>query len=222
MSTDPAVTPGAPPTNPGAPPPVHTDQPDWAAFSRVAVIAAVAGWVVFAIAGFANLGAASEEHKHEAQWRFLVGYLSGFTFWASLPIGAMALLMIRYLAKTSWGLLLTRPFEAATRTLPLLIVLFVPLAIAVATADMSPYWWSHPEETPKHAVSDTMPEQTSKAATRPPRPASGTPTRSSKLRKRSTSRRRRRKRTSARGTTTSCRSPATSASGSCCSRSGAR
>jgi hypothetical protein len=62
----------------------------------------------------------------------------------------MALLMMRYLAKTSWGLLLTRPFEAATRTLPLTFVLFLPLAAAVAfmdqshTAPLSPYWWSHP------------------------------------------------------------------------------
>jgi hypothetical protein len=62
--------------------------------------------------------------------------------------------MIRYLAKTSWGLLLTRPFEAAIRTLPLLVLLFVPLAIAVATESASPYWWSQPERT--HPPDDTV------------------------------------------------------------------
>jgi hypothetical protein len=60
--------------------------------------------------------------------------------------------MIRYLAKTSWGLLLTRPFEAATRTLPLLVVLWIPLAVAVASKDLSPYWWSHPEHVKSEEV----------------------------------------------------------------------
>lgn len=143
MSTDPAAAPGA---APGTPPPAHTDQPDWAAFNRFAVVAAIAGWAIFLVAGIANLSAAEgEEAKHAAKARFFVGYLTGYIYWFSLPLGAMSLLMIRYLAKTSWGLLLTRPFEAATRTLPLMFVLFVPLAAAVAMHDVSPYWWSHPE-----------------------------------------------------------------------------
>jgi hypothetical protein len=163
VSTDPAATPptpapppaDAPPAAPGTPAPAPTDpnQPDWASFNRVAVVAAIAGWALFAIAGFANLAAAEgEAAKHAAKSRFMVGYLSGYIFWASLPLGAMALLMIRYLAKTSWGLLLTRPFEAAIRTLPILFVLFVPLVIAVATKEASPYWWSQPEHTAPHDV----------------------------------------------------------------------
>ncbi|QJW93854.1 hypothetical protein [Frigoriglobus tundricola] len=148
MNTDPAAT-------PGAPPPAHTDQPNWAAFTRVAVIAAIVGWALFVVAGIANLGAAEgEAAKSAAKSRFMVGYLSGFTYWASLPLGAMALLMIRYVCKTSWGLLLTRPFEAATRTLPLLVVLWLPLAATVAfkddkthQAEFSPYWWSHSHHT---------------------------------------------------------------------------
>ncbi len=134
-------TPASPPSA-GAPP-TASDQPNWGAYTRVAIIAAIAGWALFAIAGFSNLGAASEEHKHDAKSRFMVGYLSGYIFWFSLPLGGMALLMIRYLAKSSWGLLLTRPFEAATRTLPLMLILWVPLAVAVVTHDASPYWWSH-------------------------------------------------------------------------------
>jgi hypothetical protein len=114
VSTEPAATPGTPPA-PG-------DQPNWAAFNRLAVVAAVVGWVLYVLAGIANLGTAeTPQDKAAATGRFMVGYLSGFVFWASLPLGAMALLMIRYLTKTSWGLLLTRPFEAATRTLPLTV-----------------------------------------------------------------------------------------------------
>ena len=131
------------------------------------MIAAIAGWALFAIAGVANMGAADgEDAKHAAKSRFMVGYLSGYIFWASLPLGAMALLMIRYLAKTSWGLLLTRPFEAATRTLPLTFVLFIPLVIAVVTTRtqrrFSPYWWSQPEHAQKEAVKNDPTVDTSK------------------------------------------------------------
>ena len=99
MSTDPAATPatppaaGTPPAHPGTPPPAHTDQPDWGAFTRVAVVAAIAGWALFVIAGIANLSAAdTEEAKHDAKARFFVGYLTGYIYWACLPLGGMALL----------------------------------------------------------------------------------------------------------------------------------
>lgn len=132
--------------NPTPAPPAASDQPNWAPFSRVAVIAAIAGWVTFGVAAMSTLGAADgDDAKHAAQSRVMVGYLSGFTYWFSLPLGAMCLLMIRYVAKSSWGLLLTRPLEAATRTLPLTIVLFLPVvgAVCLAHGQFSPYPWSH-------------------------------------------------------------------------------
>jgi hypothetical protein len=156
VSTEPAAagTNGTP--NGG--PPAHTDQPNWSGYTRFALAAIIAGWALFAVVGFANLGAAEvDEAKGHAVSRFFVAYLSGFTYWLSLPIGALALLMIRYVAKTSWGLLLTRPLEAATRTLPLTVLLFLPLAAAVMYQDhaahkfpLSPYWWSNPHHAPKH------------------------------------------------------------------------
>ncbi len=156
MSTDPAPTPNAHGTGT---PPTYTDQPNWSGYTRVAIIAAVVGWALFAIAGFANLSAAHDDHaKSDATSRFMVGYLSGFTFWASLPLGAMALLMIHHLSKTSWGLLLTRPFQAATRTLPLLFVLWIPLAISVWTHNASPYWWSRPHNVEEMKLKPVGPE----------------------------------------------------------------
>lgn len=154
MSTDPAAnTPGTPPAvPPTSPPPAPSDQPDWGTFTRVAVIAAVVGWGLFVVAGMSNLGAAEgAKAKHEAQSRMMLGFLTGYTYWISLPLGAMCLLMLRYVAKTSWGLLLTRPFEAATRTLPLFAFVFFPvLAASVVYQDhatheapLSPYWWSN-------------------------------------------------------------------------------
>ncbi len=85
-----------------------------------------------------------------AKKRFVLSYFSGFIFWFSLPLGGLALLMIAYLTKTSWGLLLRRPFESAVRTLPHFLVLFVPIMVVVIYNDhkdggFSPYWWSNPD-----------------------------------------------------------------------------
>ncbi|MCI0702249.1 MAG: hypothetical protein L0241_14290 [Planctomycetia bacterium] len=144
MSSDPNANPPTfNSTAPPPPPPAHTDQPDWSAYTRIAMIAAIGGLAIYLIAGLANVSSAHDQHA--AKTRFGVAYLSGFIYWFSLPLGAMALLMIRYVAKTSWGLLLCRPLEAATRTLPLFVVLFLPLAVLVVSKDLSPYWWSAPE-----------------------------------------------------------------------------
>jgi len=141
VTADPAATPTHPagPTNP--------DQPNWASFSRYAGIAAIAGFGLLIAAGVANLTTAEAAEAATAKKRFALAYLSGFIFWFSLPIGGMALLMIAYLTKTSWGLLLRRPFEAAISTWPLFIVLFIPVILLVVTETASPYWWSAPHET---------------------------------------------------------------------------
>lgn len=143
MSTDPAAT-------HGEPTPPDPAQPNWAGYTRAAAIAAVVGVALYAVAGIANVtvaGGHGPEAEAAAKNRFATSYLTGFIFWASLPLGALALLMIHYLAKTSWGRLLVRPLEAASRTLPLLFVFWIPLAVMVAVHGLpSPYWWTHPTE----------------------------------------------------------------------------
>jgi hypothetical protein len=142
VSTDPAATPGAP--TPG-PTPL---EPNWPSFTRYAGVAAVAGIAIYLVAGFANLSAAhSPEAEEIAKKRFGLAYLTGFIYWFSLPLGGMALLMIGYLAKSSWGLLLRRPMEAAIRTLPLWVLLFIPIAAIAGNEHYSPYFWTAPEKT---------------------------------------------------------------------------
>lgn len=145
MSIDPTATPGAEPSA------ANHLAPNWAGYTRLAATAAVAGAALYLVVGLVNLQMASDSKS--ASERFASSYLTGFIYWFSLPLGAMALLMIDYLVKSSWGLLLRRPFEAATRTLPLIIILWIPLAVVVATNSGSPYWWTHPEAT---AVEPTL------------------------------------------------------------------
>jgi hypothetical protein len=145
VSTDPAASPGD--ANAANAPVVP--QPDWSRYRRVAINAAIGGLVIYAGAGFANYyRAVGESAEHVAKQRFASAYLSGFIYWFSIPLGGMALLMIGYLAKSSWGLLLRRPMEAAIRTLPLWVVLFLPIVVFAWSEKLSPYFWTEPWNAP--------------------------------------------------------------------------
>jgi hypothetical protein len=119
-------------------------QPNWTNYRQMALSAAVIGFTLYLGTGLLNYAAAGEDDaiKHVAQQRFATAYLSGFIYWISIPLGGMALLMIGYLAKSSWGLLLRRPMEAAIRTLPLWFLLFLPLVAFAWIDHYSPYFWT--------------------------------------------------------------------------------
>lgn len=55
-------------------------------------------------------------------------YLVGFLFWSGIALGSLAIIMLQYLTGGEWGVVIRRPLEAATRTLPVLVLLFIPLA----------------------------------------------------------------------------------------------
>lgn len=84
---------------------------------------------------------------------FLQSYLIGYVFWMGITMGSLALLMVQYLSGGAWGMVSRRIFEAASRNLPLMLVLFLPIAMNLGTL----YAWVRPE-----AASD--PEIQEKAA----------------------------------------------------------
>src|SRR5207244_2149358 len=59
--------------------------------------------------------------------QFFHSYLVGFIFWAGITLGSLALLMLQHLTGGVWGLVIRRVLEAATRTLPLILILFIPI-----------------------------------------------------------------------------------------------
>ncbi len=134
-----------PPVPNGQSAPANGNGDPLAPLSRLALTGLIAGALLYLIAGLAHLSAAgTSEASHTARLRFGTAFLTGYIYWLSLPVGAMTLLMISYLVKSSWGVLLRRFLEAATKTLPMFIVLFIPLAW-LASSEHSPYWWTHPE-----------------------------------------------------------------------------
>lgn len=80
--------------------------------------------------------------------QFFHSYLFAFSFWAGISIGSLALLMLQHLTGGGWGLVIRRVLEAATRTLPLMLVLFLPI---VAGAHWI-YRWTDAQEMAKHAA----------------------------------------------------------------------
>lgn len=59
--------------------------------------------------------------------QFFHAYLVGFIFWTGITIGSLALLMLQHLTGGAWGLVIRRVLEASTQTLPLMLILFVPI-----------------------------------------------------------------------------------------------
>jgi len=60
---------------------------------------------------------------------FYQSYLMSFLFVLGLALGSLGLVMLQHLTAGHWGVIIRRPLESATRTLPLLAVLFVPIAL---------------------------------------------------------------------------------------------
>ena len=95
--------------------------------------------VVLSTVGFFVVG--------EAFWQ---SYLIAYIFWIAITLGSLAVLMIQYLSGGAWGLVSRRILEAATRTLPLMAVLFIPIWLKLPVL----YKWARPEAAEDHIIHD--------------------------------------------------------------------
>ena len=73
---------------------------------------------------------------------FFRAYLIGFFLILGLTLGAMGLLFVHHLVGGAWGFIIQRMLEAATRTIPVVAILFLPLLIHVLTAEHPIYHWA--------------------------------------------------------------------------------
>ena len=108
----------------------YTAPPGLARFQRLALIVGILGLIVFGAGAFFD-----PVHF----WR---SYLVGYLFWTGLAVGSLALLMLQHLTGGGWGLVIRRVLEAATRTLPLMLVLFLPIVLAASSI----YSWTNHED----------------------------------------------------------------------------
>ncbi|HJR59765.1 MAG TPA: hypothetical protein VJ813_10215 [Vicinamibacterales bacterium] len=73
--------------------------------------------------------------------QFFASWLIGFLFCLGLALGSLGLLMLQHLSGGQWGMVGRRVFEAASRTMPLLVLFFVPILFAMPTL----FKWARPE-----------------------------------------------------------------------------
>jgi hypothetical protein len=92
------------------------------------MMAAAAGAVVAGI-GFAMSGLD----------RFYEAYLVAWVYWTGVALGSLAILMVQHLSGGAWGVVIRRILEAATRTLPVMAVLGLPILLGMGHL----YHWSH-------------------------------------------------------------------------------
>ncbi len=73
--------------------------------------------------------------------QFFRSYLFGFLFWFGISVGCLALVMLHHLVAGGWGFVIQRSLEAGTRTLPLMLALFLPVFFGMSEL----YLWARPE-----------------------------------------------------------------------------
>jgi hypothetical protein len=83
--------------------------------------------------------------------QFFHSYLLAFMTWLAFGLGSLALLMLHHLTGGRWGFAIRRVLEAATRTLPLMLVLFLPLLAGLAQN----YPWAQSQEARENAAQQT-------------------------------------------------------------------
>lgn len=76
-----------------------------------------------------------------APQQFFRSYLIAYLFWCGIALGSLAILMLQHITGGAWGAVIRRVLESATRTLPLLALLFVPLVFGLSNL----YEWAQPE-----------------------------------------------------------------------------
>ncbi len=108
---------------------VTTDAPALARLQQRALIVGIIGLV----AGAA--GAVSNPDQFFRSW------LIGFLFCLGLSMGSLALLMLQHMSGGQWGLVGRRVFEAASRNLPLVALMFIPLLFGLPAL----FLWARPD-----------------------------------------------------------------------------
>ncbi len=68
------------------------------------------------------------------------GYLVSYMDWLGICLGSMTIVMIRHMTGGGWGTVIRRVLGASMRTLPLMILLFIPMLFAVPRL----YPWAMP------------------------------------------------------------------------------
>src|SRR6185503_1247821 len=112
------------------------DIPELERYQRQFLTAGAVGAVVSLIGYFLN------------PTQFFQSYLMAYMFVLGLSLGSLALGMVHQLSGGAWGVVIRRPIGAASRVLPVLTVLFLPIVFGMPDL----YEWTHADVVAGDAI----------------------------------------------------------------------
>ncbi len=74
--------------------------------------------------------------------RFMSAYLVAFAFCLSLSLGALFFLITQHLCRAGWSVLIRRPAEVFAANLPVVALMFIPIASSVLSGQGDLYSWA--------------------------------------------------------------------------------
>jgi len=108
----------------------------------VGIVGTVAGYFVVAGQGHPN--------------QFFGAYLVGWMTWTGMSLGCLGVLMLHHMSGGNWGYVTRRFWEAGAMLVPVMGLLFIPIAINLASGH-GIYEWAHPGATENRIIRDKAP-----------------------------------------------------------------
>src|SRR5438093_3486618 len=79
---------------------------------------------------------------------FFQAYLMAYMWCLGATLGSLALGMVHQLSGGAWGVVIRRPIGAASRVLPVMTLLFLPIVFGMGDL----YSWTHPDVVARDEV----------------------------------------------------------------------
>lgn len=120
--------------------PARLTLPAGSAWNRLPMVGAVVG--ILAIAASFALGGGEDAAQLYFSW------LVAFLFFLSIALGGLFFVLVHFVTKAGWGVVVRRLAENAMATLPLFALLFVPVALGIHDL----FHWSHDDAVAHDAL----------------------------------------------------------------------
>jgi hypothetical protein len=127
--------------------PAPVDSPALARLQQVGLMLGAAGLIAGVVGGVVDRSAGDELIVGLSP-QFFRSWLIGFLFCAGLTLGSLGWIMLHHLSGGQWGLVTRRVWEAGTRTLPVVAVFFLPIALGAHAI----FEWSHTDLVQTNAI----------------------------------------------------------------------
>ncbi|MCX5659447.1 MAG: hypothetical protein NTW19_06950 [Planctomycetota bacterium] len=113
----------------------------------------------FLVAAVVGAGAAIFEASVVADGyrRFMMAYVVAFAYVLSIGLGGLFFVLLQHLVRAGWSVQVRRVPEAVAASLPIMILLFIPIAFTVLNGKGEVFPWARPVSAAAHHVEKPVP-----------------------------------------------------------------